>query len=71
MKAKESVEYWVHQASKGRNVAECWQNIKRINKSLLKEYAKEAMEKVGLLPFKEEDYVKRDDVLNILSELIK
>jgi len=29
------VEYWVYEASKGRNIAECWQNIKKEQKHLL------------------------------------
>lgn len=26
----EPIEYWVNEASKGRNIAECWQNCNRI-----------------------------------------
>lgn len=30
MKKENAVEYWVSEASKGRNVAECWQAIYKI-----------------------------------------
>lgn len=30
MKEQNAVEYWVSEASKGRNIAECWQAIKNI-----------------------------------------
>ena len=31
MKAENTIEYWVYQASKGANIAECWQECKRIS----------------------------------------
>ena len=31
-KAEDTFEYWVSEASKGRNIAECWQNCERIKK---------------------------------------
>lgn len=32
---EQSVEYWVYQASKGENIAKCWQNIKKFISSEL------------------------------------
>lgn len=43
---EQSVEYWVYQASKGENIAECWQNIKKFISSELQREREKVLEEV-------------------------
>lgn len=38
---KDTFEYWVHEASRGYNIAECWQECIRINSEALSAQRKE------------------------------
>ena len=47
MKEDNNVEYWVYEASKGRNVAECWQAIHKLMEEEKKEIGEQAIRMVG------------------------
>ena len=42
-KEEDIFEYWIQEASKGRNMAECWQNCYRIQNKMLKDFLTEIL----------------------------